>query len=279
MLRFVLRPLLVLLTLGALVLALLQVGGRLLFSQLDDLEVGVNQLLSAQNVRVRGLAGDWRMLNPIVTVEGVRLPAGEVRGVVLEVDTVASLLRGTLLARRLRVEHVDVTLEKPIGAPWRLAGTAGARPFDPWPLLRHSEQLELEGTVRLQRHGVPAAALDARYLGINRGGMQRHRLLINNASEDCVDACLLVADLQARDGLWPLREGDIGVAVSAREFLLPRALLGVSPLKLAELEMSWQRSRQRSGGRLELEAEQFDMPGQVTLAASVSGVVRGRGGV
>jgi uncharacterized protein YhdP len=126
LLRFLLRPLLVLLTLGALVVALLQVGGRVLFTLLDDLEVGVNQLLSSgQNVQVTGLAGDWRMLNPIVTIERVRLPAGEVRGLVLEMDMLASVLHGTPLARRLRIEASR--RRDPGEARWRTWRLAGGQ--------------------------------------------------------------------------------------------------------------------------------------------------------
>jgi uncharacterized protein YhdP len=134
LLRFVFRPLLVLLTLGTLVVALLQVGGRVAFTLLDDLEVGVNQLLSGRNAQVSGLRGDWRMLNPIVTADRVVLPAGSLRGVHLEVDMVGSVLHGTLVARRLKIDDFDLTLEKPEGAPWRLAGAAGSDPLpDPWP--------------------------------------------------------------------------------------------------------------------------------------------------
>jgi uncharacterized protein YhdP len=279
LLRYVLRPLLVLLTLGALVIALLQVGGRVLFALLEDLEVGVNQVLSSQDIEVSGLTGDWRMLNPIVTVDRVRLPEGELLGLELEVDMIASVLRGVPLARRLRIDHADVALVKPAGEPWRLAGVQGPRPLDPWPLLRFSEQIEVAGTLRLRRHGLGEEAVEGHYIGINRGGVHRHRLVLNNVADDCADPCLLIADLQARGGLWPLRGGEFGVVASARGFLLPRALLGVSTLRLAELDLSWHRSGRNSGGRFELAAEQFHLPGQVSLATSLSAVVRGRDAV
>ncbi|MEQ8482900.1 MAG: AsmA-like C-terminal region-containing protein [Pseudomonadales bacterium] len=276
MLRFVFRPLLVLLTLGALVVALLQVGGRVAFTLLDDLEVGVNQLLAGRNAQVSGLRGDWRMLNPIVTADRVVLPAGILRGVHLEVDMVGSVLHGTLVARRLKIDDFDLTLEKPEGAPWRLAGPAGSDPLpDPWPALQRSDQLEVDGRLRLARAGVAEAAIQVSYLGVNRGATRRHRLKLENQPEDCIEVCWLSLDLQARPGLWPIRAGDLGIAVAADGFRLPRALLGISPLQLAHLDATWQRSERRSGGRLALRAEQFDMPGEVSLATSLAGVVRG----
>jgi uncharacterized protein YhdP len=279
LLRFLLRPLLVLLTLGALVMALLQVGGRVVFTLLSDLEVGVNQLLAGQNLHVTGLSGDWRMLNPIVRAERVRLPAGELRGLVVEVDMLSSLWHGRPLARRLKAASLDVTMVKAVGEPWRLAGGQVAEPPDLWPLLRHSEQLELDGVVRFDRHGHQPAALQVSYLGINRGGSHRHRVILENEAGTCADVCRLVADLQARDGVWLVRPGDLAVSVDARGFTVPQSLIGMSPLRLARVNLAWQRSEGGSGGRLALQAEQFAMPGQVSLATSLSGVVRGRDGL
>lgn len=277
LLRLVLRPLLVLLTLGMLVVALFQVTGRITFVLLDDLELAVNQVLSTRGIRVSGLSGDWRMLNPIVRATRVDLPAGHLSGLVLEVDMVDTVLHGRLLARRLRVEDAHLTLRKAPGEPWRLAGAGEPGGFDVLPFLADSGQLEIAGVLRLERSGQPAAEVDLSYLGINRGGEQRHAVRLANHPEDCVDVCRLDLDLQAEEGLWPLYPGRMRVTASGRGFLLPRALLGVSPLRIAELDMGWQRQRGESGGTLNVVAEQFDLPGDVVLATRLRGAVRGSG--
>ena len=73
---YLLRPVLVLLTLAMLVVSLFQVAGRLMFSVLDELELAVNQYLSEQRIKVTGLTGDWHLLNPVIRIDRIELPAG-----------------------------------------------------------------------------------------------------------------------------------------------------------------------------------------------------------
>ncbi|MFU8816597.1 MAG: YhdP family protein [Pseudomonadales bacterium] len=279
MLRLVLRPLLVIFTLGMLVIALFQVGGRITLALLDDLELGVNQLLSIQGVRVTGLSGDWRMLNPIIRADQLDLPAGQLRGLVVEVDMVASVLRGTLLARRLKVDHLHLKLEKPEGEPWRLRGDTGGPGLDLLPFLKHSNQMELAGVVVFAREGLAPAQMTLSYLGINRGGEHRHALRLANAEDDCADAdtCHLELDFYSHAALWPLRAGQVRVTARSSGFLLPKSLLGISALKVDELDLDWQLDPKESGGSVRVAVEQFDLPGSGTLAMAMEGVVRGRG--
>ncbi len=280
MLRLVLRPLLVILTLGALLVALIQVAGRVTFHFLDKLEPTANQLLSGSGVHLRGLSGDWHMLDPVVRVDRIDLPAGHLDGVVLEVDAIESVLRGALLARRLKVADAEITLEKHPGQPWRLAGAAGSGQLDPLPVLEESDQLELDGALRFVRDGVPPARVAFHYLGLNRGGAHRHALTLANDVADCRSGrCTLSVNFQRQDQLWPLRERQARLTTRSDGFLLPRPVLGFSPLALARLDLDWQRTGPVSGGALSLRTEQLDMPGDVTLAVNLNGTVRGRDGV
>lgn len=265
-------------TLGALVVALFQVAGRVSFSFLDELELPVNQLLSARGIQVSGLSGDWRLLNPVIRMERIELPAGYLDDVVLEVDMVESVLRGTLLARRLRVTDAQVNVEKPAGEPWRLVGARPAQQLNPLALLRDSDQLEFHGTVVIKRATMDPARLTVSYLGLNRGGEQRHRLTLGNLAEDCADDCRLQVDFHGRRGLWPVRPGQARITAHSDGFLLPRPLLGVSPLHVARLRLGWQSIDEISGGTVDLATEQFDMPGDATLATELQAAVRGRGG-
>ena len=76
MIRLVIRPLFVFLTLAMIVLALFQVAGRLLFSLLDELEVGVNRWLAPQQIVVATItdeADDYaREVQEALTRAGLR---------------------------------------------------------------------------------------------------------------------------------------------------------------------------------------------------------------
>jgi uncharacterized protein (TIGR02099 family) len=267
---------LVILTLGMLVVALFQVTGRIAVALLDDLELAVNQVLSERGVRVSGLRGDWRMLNPVVHIEQLTLPAGRIDGVVVELDMVETVLRGTLLARRLAIADLDLEVVKPAGESWRLAGAGEPVDFDPLPLLRHSDQLEVAGTLRFVRAEFDTAAIHLDYLGVNRGGEHRHALTLRNDAASCADGCSLDVDYHGREALWPLRPQQAALNVTSSGFRLPRTVLGISPLELSELDARWRVRGDSSGGTLRLHAAQFDMPGDVTLATRLSGAVGGQ---
>lgn len=279
MLKLVFKPLLVILTLGALLVAMLQVAGRVAFTFLDDLELAANQVLSARNIRVSGLSGDWRMLNPVVHVARLDLPAGHLQDVVFELDLLESMLRGTPLARRLKVADGVVNLEKHPGEPWRLRGATLVNQLDPWPFLEHSDQLEVAGRVRFHRHGEAQAEIAMNYLGINRGGEHRHGLELTNHLDDCPSRCLLRLDYQRREALWPVSERITRLTAGSEGFLVPRPVLGISPVQIAEFDLGWQRRGEDSGGELTLRAEQFDMPGDVTVAVEIEGALRGHQGI
>ena len=266
------------LTLGMLLVALFQVTGRIVVLLLDDLELAVNQVLSERGIRVTGLSGDWRMLDPIVRVERLDLPAGHLAGVELEVDMVASVWRGTALARRFQVADLELNLEKAAGQPWRLVGAGEPTDVDPLPFLRHSDQLRVRnGTLRFHREGLPEARVAVSYLGVNRGGEHRHSLSVTNHAGDC-DGCRIEFDYHGQEALWPLRPERTTVRVHTDGFLVPRAVLGVSPIRVTALDARWRLEDDRSGGTLSVATEQFDMPGDVTLSAVLEGSVRGRGG-
>lgn len=280
MLRLVFRPLLILLTLAALLVALVQVAGRITFNLLDGLEGTVNGVLAARDIRVSGLSGDWRMLNPVVRIERIRLPAGRIDDVTAELDMVESVLRGLPLLRRLEVGDLDLALHKADGEPWRLAGAMPAGDFDALPLLRHSDQLRASGLLRLHRDGLPPAEIGVAYLGINRGGEHRHRVELENRGEDCVQPpdCRARVDLFSQAALWPLRPQSMRVRAGADGFLLPRALVGIPALRLTRLDGAWHLADEDSRGSLSLRAEQVAGADEDRLALALDAAARGRSG-
>src|SRR5262245_1574056 len=96
-LHLIVRPLLSFVVLAALVFALLQGTGRIVFALLDRLEVVVNQVLATRDITVDGLAGSWRGFNPIVRVAHVALPAGHLENVYVETDLLRTLFDGRLV--------------------------------------------------------------------------------------------------------------------------------------------------------------------------------------
>ncbi|MFW6093415.1 MAG: YhdP family protein [Pseudomonadota bacterium] len=276
--RRLLRPLLVLLTLGALVVASFEVVGRVTFVLLEQFEPAINRYLAARDVRLHGLSGDWRRLNPVVHVDRVELPAGHLVGFTVELDMIESVLRGSWLARRLEVDDARLRLEKSAGEPWRLAG--GALPsgeLDPRRFVAHSDQLDVAGVATLARDGVEPAEIAFDYLGLNRDGRHRHRLGLRNRGGACEAGCELGVDLQVEPALWPFRQPERHVRVKGTGFVLPEALLGPSALRLADLRLRWDQARGESAGTLQLAAEQFALPGDAPLATRLEGAVRGDG--
>ena len=191
----VLRPLLVVVTLLMLVVALFQSVGRLGMMALDDLELAANQWLSGQQIRVSGLTGSWRLLNPVVMVDRVYLPAGYLADVVVELDWLESLFRNRFVAKRLVIGDGRVVLERAPTGQWHLVGTAAGGEFDLSGLLNHSDGLSVNGSVVLRRAGEKAAApIRFGYTATNRGGMHRHRLILHGQREDCEDPCRVLRD-------------------------------------------------------------------------------------
>jgi uncharacterized protein YhdP len=273
--RIVLRPFLVVLTLAMLFVALVQSTGRLGFMILSDLELAANQWLSGQRVRVAGLEGSWRYLNPVVRVERVDFPAGHLREVVVELDWLESLVRNRFVARRVLVEDGAVRLEKTADGRWRVAGTSGGGEFDASGILYHADELRFSGVVALGLAGTEESqAVSVRYLATNRGGFHRHRLHLDNQDADCAAGCGLRVEYQARDGRWPFWDERIHLAVDGGDFVVPGAVLD-SPLELVSLGVDWHLRGDESGGQMHAHARGLRLPGDVELAGLVRAEVRG----
>lgn len=277
--RLVLRPLLVVLTLGMLVVALFQIVGRLGFMVLDDLELAANQWLSGQQIRVTGLQGSWRFLNPVLMIDRVDMPAGHLANVVVELDWLESLIRNRFVARRFVVDDGLLLVERRAGQ-WRLAGAAAQADFDLSGLLYHSDELSFGGSIVLRREDEEAAApIRVDYTATNRGGIHRYQLRLRNHAGGCEDACRVSLEYQAREGLWPFWDETIQLQVDAERFRLPRPLLGVSALEVVSLGLNWHQVGNDSGGRLNLRVDGLRLPADVVLGGELRAQVQGYKGV
>ncbi len=276
--RLVLRPLLVILTLAMLVVALFQISGRLLFSLLDELELTANQWLSAQQIRLHGLSGDWRGLNPVLRIDRIDLPGGYVAGVYLEVDWLESLIRNQLVAQRLSVSDGYLMLEQ-TQEGWRMLGATGEANFDPSQFLYHSDQLTLASRIGFISKDTDASSITPElvvtYQASNRGGVHRHRLTVGNSPEQCQGRCTASFELDLAEKIWFVREATQSFNASVDNLLIPKALLGVSAVRIENLVAQWQRTGADSSGVGSVEFADVRLPDGAVLSGGARLATRG----
>ncbi len=278
MIRLVVRPLFVFLTLAMIVLAFFQVSGRLLFGVLGDLEAGINQWLSPQQIFITGLEGDWRRINPVLRIESVSLPAGELEGVHAEIDWLESLIRNRLVFRRIGLADGRLMLARNEQG-WGLLGSRGTGAFEPFPTLYHSDQIDVNLTLGFAGdEGTSESADDlvVRYRATNRAGTHRHRIHI--ANPDCLDDCLLALSLDEEEAIPFLRERDQQASIAGGNLRIPEPLIGAEGGLFRAASGRWWRRGVRSGGEgsLALSDIAFDderLGGDLTIASRGEGDV------
>jgi len=263
----VFRPLLILLTLTALVIASLQVAGRLLFWVLDDLEVAANQALWGLGVRIEGLEGDWHYLNPVVRIARIELPAGYVGGVDVEVDLLESLWHGSLITHRFTLAEGDIGLEH-AEAGWRFVGGLGRLDFDLTDLIYQSDSIVIDSRLRFFSDA-GEGQLDLHYQALNRSGFHRHRLQLHNPDQACVSDCDLQLAFDGLEAVVLVRQSRQTFRAEGEGFELPPALTRMGAIRFDALSAHWRAEAQAEGGSLMLRADGLELtPGQ-PLAANL----------
>ena len=172
------RTAILLTTVLAVCFALVQAGGRLFFSHLDQFEDRVNARLEKTGVVIDGLVGSWRHLNPSVSAATVTFGGGELNGLELELDIPESLWRNRLVARRLHVESARLRFVR-TQSGWRLDGKAGDMELEDF--FKHSDELKLAGRIELAGHSA-TGAMYAQVVATNRGNRHRWRATITPES-------------------------------------------------------------------------------------------------
>jgi uncharacterized protein YhdP len=249
-LHLIVRPLLSFIVLAALVFALLQGTGRVVFALLDRLETVVNQVLGARDITVAGLQGSWRGFNPIVRIARVDLPAGRFENLYVEPDLLRSLFDGRLVLYRGKVGAAELALEPTPAGGWRLRGMPAGNGFDPIALLTGTDQLEFRGSLAFVRDPIAPFRLDVEYAASNRSGMGRHRLLLRNGADDCAAPCELRLDVRRQEDRWfPVQDARSALSASATNFVIGSALARFATVQLDALEVDWRGSEESSLGR------------------------------
>ena len=228
-------------------LALVQVSGRLFMPWLANLEGRINALLADQHVEITGLQGDWSQLNPVIRLTSLRLPAGEMRGLVMQPDLLESALRGSLVMRRARVEGGHLALAR-TEQGWWLAGMQRgdqASPIDLEALLLESD--ELSGFLSLTFLGSDPKSLDTQFAGVNRGGRHAFDVRLNNG--ECTN-CSLELRIDRTDRVPFLRPTVHDGYVAVHGFVIPAPLVGGASIDLGKIEGSWQHREQQGRGAI-----------------------------
>ena len=156
----VVRPVFLFLVLLLVLLAVIQASGRFTMATLHLYEGELNALLARANVQVQGVRGAWSRLNPIIRVQGLRFPGGDVRDIEIEISLIESVLRSHLIPRRVKVGGADLYLLRDADG-WHLRGMpAGESSFDVSalvrPVLRHVDDFKARLALHLQRTDAPA---------------------------------------------------------------------------------------------------------------------------
>lgn len=264
------RATLVVATVIAVCFALLQIGGRVLFSQLQRFEGTVNAMFGPDLV-VQGLEGRWQGFNPGIFAERVRFRSGELVGFDFELDLIESLGRNRVVARRMTVADGRLVFEK-TGAGWQLEGTTGGPALDALALFAYSDEVWIRGRV-FAREGHRTAALYVESWLINVAG--GHRFSVRVQSEpNCTDCALAI-------------EGDItehgtgAVKVSAQSFSLGSELDGMLGLPGFEVALAgdWRRRADGNGrAQLDIGLTRIETPhAESTLTASLGAWTDGSG--
>ena len=246
--------------------ALLQVTGRIGVLFVHHLEPQLNELLAERNVTVSGLRGNWRYLNPGIKIAKLSLPAGELHEVNVELDLLESALRGALILRRGFVQDATIAVVR-TESGWTLAGMQGGGDFDTWPLLRHSDELGVDGHIVVLGGDNDRVAVHAR--SNSSGGAWRLRAQLRN--EDC-GQCVVDARYQLLDAVGWLRDRSVRGEVIANDFSVPSELLGGARLRLADVSGAWQDTPSNGAGRLnvQLHGLRFRESADVSAEAQLS---------
>ncbi|MBV1906776.1 MAG: hypothetical protein KUG75_11915 [Pseudomonadales bacterium] len=140
LLRIFLRSVVVI----ALLIAMLQGGGRLSMFLLENMEPRINRALEESGTVLEGLSGSWQGFNPVLKLERVRFTGGNAGGIYFELDVLHSLLRNRVVAAQLRVDELNIAITRDVQGGLTLLGrSVGKTNFDFKSFLEYSAEVYL----------------------------------------------------------------------------------------------------------------------------------------
>ena len=245
------RPLFFVFTVLLFIVALAQLGGRVLVANLDRLEPAINELLVERGIALTGLSGSWRFFNPVVRISSGEVPGVRFGAAWAELDMLESLARNRVVLRNAQIDDVQLSLVQVESGEWELLGQREeAASFDWRSLLWHSDQLVAQASISFRGQGVPASDLFIESNFSNFGG--RHRGFIKMKTPNGCETCGVTAQYSVEEAVLWFRERSGGAVLQANGFELQDSvalIAGLDYLHLGELD-----------GRMRLQGSRFSGP-------------------
>ena len=240
-------------------------AGRLFSMYPEYVQQFANTRLAVQDIQITGLKSHWRLTNPIIEIEHIRLPEGSARNVVMEVAVLESLIRNQLVARRLFIDELNLDIEL-TRQPGELAERQGEFDFlnlidqiqSNFERVRHTDELELSAVLTLKRD-LASQRLNMKLHAVNQEGVHRYRAKLWQEDGIGGGTAEFVAD--AVDTLLDLRTGDYQMSLKVNGLVVDLPLLtGNSrfPRYLLEGEAKWERAKRRVQGHLDADLMHID---------------------
>ncbi len=250
--RLALRSLFVFVTALTLGLALVLCVGRVLTWQLDDDRA--NRWINPLGLAVEGVNARWRLLNPVLDIQGLHLGDSKLQEVVVELDWVESLLRRALVLRHLSVGDGELVVAFTQLRGWHLSGMPATKQQRSWfDTVYESDELQYSGLLSFVR-GDDTQGIRVAAALVNRGGSHRADVTLSDPS--CVDECGLHLQFDDREALWPLwyRELAASAQTYGRGIAIPSPLLLGTQARLADFQLRWDRTATRLGSGIAADA-------------------------
>ena len=235
-------------------------AGRLFSLYPEHVQDFVNSRLADQGIEISGLKSDWRLTNPIIEIDHIRLPEGSARNVVVEVAVLESLIRNQFVARRLFIDELDLEIElaeRPTMAAQRQSEFDFLTLIDQiqtnFEWLRHTDELGLSASLTLRR-GLAFQRLELNIQAVNQEGVHRYRAKLWQEDHRDGGTAEFVAD--AKDTLLDLRTGDYQMMLDVNGLELDLPLLTGNtrhPRYVLTGEANWEMESRRVQGHLELD--------------------------
>ncbi len=276
---YIVRPVFFVVTMLLVVSALGQLGGRILFANLERLEPHINAALADRGVVLHDISGGWRFFNPVLRIGSGEAPGVQFGGAWAELDTLESLARNRIVLRNAEISNLRLTLSQNEAGAWSLEGRVPTEiTFDWRSLVWHSDQLRLQASVLLRGHELPSSELTLGASLTNFGG--RHRGDVRLAS---AEACAALAPANAGQcalhGLYNVEESALwfrqrsgGALLGATDLRLrdsAAALLGLDVLELGKLDARMRLVGERYSGPVRLFDSNLQLRGGKPVSISL----------
>ena len=220
--------------------AIVQVSGRLSLAFADRIAPRINERLEPYDSQISGVAADWRGFNPVLRAEQIVFPAGHLRNVYLEVDFLQTIANGSLVFRRLYSEDGAIAfVHTPAG--WQLKNRLDqSLDIDFLRLFELSEFIDASVQLLAERDGLEVAYGVKLSLSNVAQNLQGSLTVVSPAAEETPNQ--LSVNFYPSESPQQTEGQRINAVQASGALTLPPALLGGTGLTLTLPLGQWQAS-------------------------------------